>query len=163
TTVVAGNPTTYTITVANAGPSAVTGAAVNDTFPATLTGVTWTCTPAGTGASCGATSGTGNIATTVNLPAGTSATFTATARSAAACSPPGSGGGPAHGAARHPGHRDTASRDDGSGARQQQRDRYDEHRRAGGRPGGEERAGRSDSRDEPGVHHRGQKSGAIDR
>ena len=41
--VVAGLTDTYTITVANAGPSAVTGASVADTFPAALTGVTWTC------------------------------------------------------------------------------------------------------------------------
>ena len=46
--VVAGRPTTYTITVTNPlGPSDASGATVTDTFPATLTGVTWTC--AGTG------------------------------------------------------------------------------------------------------------------
>ena len=46
--VVAGLPTTYTITVTNPlGPSDAIGATVTDTFPATLTGVTWTC--AGTG------------------------------------------------------------------------------------------------------------------
>ena len=47
--VVAGRPTTYTITVTNPlGPSDAIGATVTDTFPAMLTGVTWTC--AGTGA-----------------------------------------------------------------------------------------------------------------
>ena len=47
--VVAGETTTYTITVTNtAGPSDAIGATVIDTFPAALTGVTWTCT--GTGA-----------------------------------------------------------------------------------------------------------------
>ena len=45
--VVAGLTDSYTITVANAGPSAVTGAPVTDTFPAALTGVTWTCAPTG--------------------------------------------------------------------------------------------------------------------
>ena len=46
--VVAGRPTTYTITITNPlGPSDASGATVTDTFPATLTGVTWTC--AGTG------------------------------------------------------------------------------------------------------------------
>ena len=41
--VVAGLPTTYTITVTNPlGPSDASGATVTDTFPATLTGVTWT-------------------------------------------------------------------------------------------------------------------------
>ena len=42
--VVAGRPTTYTITVTNPlGPSDAIGATVTDTFPLTLTGVTWTC------------------------------------------------------------------------------------------------------------------------
>jgi large repetitive protein len=76
-TITAGVSTTYTITVANAGPTDVTGAPVTDTFPAALTGVTWTCS-ATDGGSCVAPSGSGNIATTVNLPAGSSATFTAT-------------------------------------------------------------------------------------
>ena len=74
--VVAGGPDTYTITVANAGPTDVTGAGVTDTFPAAFTGVTWTCTPA-TGSSCGAAAGTGDIVTTVDLPAGGSVTFIA--------------------------------------------------------------------------------------
>jgi len=65
----------YTITVANAGPSAVALAPVTDTVPTALTGVTWTCT-APAGSTCGAASGSGNIATTVSLPAGGSATFT---------------------------------------------------------------------------------------
>jgi large repetitive protein len=75
--VVAGLTDTYTITVANAGPSAVTGASVVDTFPTALTGVTWTC-EATDGGTCAVASGAGNIATTVDLPAGASATFTAT-------------------------------------------------------------------------------------
>ena len=42
--VVAGRPTTYTITITNPlGPSDATGATVTDTFPAALTGATWTC------------------------------------------------------------------------------------------------------------------------
>ena len=49
--VVAGLPTTYTITVTNPlGPSDASGATVTDTFPATLTGVTWTCAGAAGGA-----------------------------------------------------------------------------------------------------------------
>ena len=52
--VVAGRPTTYTITVTNPlGPSDAIGATVTDTFPATLTGVTWTCTGTG-GGTCAA-------------------------------------------------------------------------------------------------------------
>jgi uncharacterized repeat protein (TIGR01451 family) len=73
----AGSPVTYTITASNAGPSAVTAATVSDTFPAALTGVTWTCSASG-GSSCGTASGTGNINHTVNLLVGGTATFTAT-------------------------------------------------------------------------------------
>lgn len=65
---------TYTITVDNAGPSDVTGATVNDTFPATLTNVTWTCVATG-GASCTA-NGAGSLNETVNLPAGSKLTYT---------------------------------------------------------------------------------------
>ena len=76
-TVIAGTPDTYTITVTNGGPTDVTGAGVTDTFPAAFTGVTWTCTPAA-GSSCGTAAGSGDIVTTVDLPAGGSVTFTAT-------------------------------------------------------------------------------------
>ena len=65
----------YAITVANAGPNGVALAPVTDNVPATLTSVTWTCIAPG-GSLCGAASGTGSINTTVNLPAGGSATFT---------------------------------------------------------------------------------------
>jgi uncharacterized repeat protein (TIGR01451 family) len=71
-----GGSLTYTIVVANAGPSAVTGAPVTDTFPATLTVNSWTCV-AVAGSSCAAT-GSGNTRTgTVTLQSGDSATFTA--------------------------------------------------------------------------------------
>jgi uncharacterized repeat protein (TIGR01451 family) len=72
-----GHGVTYTITISNAGPSAASGAQVVDTFPAALTGVTWTCAGSG-GGSCAA-NGIGNISQPVTLPAGASATFTATA------------------------------------------------------------------------------------
>ena len=63
--------TTYTIVVANAGPSSVADAPVNDSIPSDLTAVTWTCTD-GPGGNCDDPSGSGNIATTVDLaPAGT--------------------------------------------------------------------------------------------
>jgi uncharacterized repeat protein (TIGR01451 family) len=75
-TAVPGASSTYTITVSNAGPSAVTGATVSDAFPAALTGVTWTCVAAG-GATCAA-SGSGALSDIVNLPVGGTATFTAT-------------------------------------------------------------------------------------
>jgi uncharacterized repeat protein (TIGR01451 family) len=73
----AGSPVTYTITAGNAGPGTVTGAAVVDNFPASLTGVAWTCV-ASAGSSCGAASGSGNINQLVNLLVGGTATFTAT-------------------------------------------------------------------------------------
>src|SRR4029077_4519054 len=75
--VVAGLPTTYTITVTNPlGPSDASGATVTDTFPATLSGVTWTCTGTAGGA-CPA-SGSGAINTPVTVPVGASVVFTAT-------------------------------------------------------------------------------------
>lgn len=88
TSVTAGGSTTYTIVASNNGPAAVTGATVTDTFPAGLT-CTWTCAapldqrapsrssllPAGVLPSCAA-SGSGNISDLVNLPNGTSVTYT---------------------------------------------------------------------------------------
>src|SRR5262249_60986352 len=78
----AGKPATHTSTVPTAGPRGVTGARVADSFRGALGGVSGTGS-GGPGASCGAPSGTGNIATTVNLAAGSSATFTATGTVAA--------------------------------------------------------------------------------
>ncbi len=74
TSVTAGGPVSYTLVVSNAGPDAATGAAVVDTLPAVLTGATWTCT-ATAGSACGTPSGSGNLATTVNLLSGGSATY----------------------------------------------------------------------------------------
>ncbi|WP_171062919.1 putative Ig domain-containing protein [Larkinella sp. C7] len=70
-----GTPTTYTITVSNAGPLAVTGATVTDNFPASITSVAWTATF--TGGASGTGSGTGNISQQVNLPVGGSVTYVA--------------------------------------------------------------------------------------
>ncbi len=67
----------YTVTAANAGPSPVTGATVTDTFPAQLSGATWTCSGL-LGGSCTA-SGSGNISQSVNLPVGGSVVFSITA------------------------------------------------------------------------------------
>ena len=75
---VPGTPITYSIVVGNAGPSAVSGAAVTDVLPGALNGATWTCS-ATLGGSCGAASGTGDIATTVDLQAGATVTFTLSA------------------------------------------------------------------------------------
>lgn len=82
TNVTAGGAITYTIVVTNAGPSAVTTATVTDTFPASLTVSSWTCT-ATAGSTCTATgTGTGRTGT-VNLAIGGSATYTATTTLAA--------------------------------------------------------------------------------
>jgi uncharacterized repeat protein (TIGR01451 family)/LPXTG-motif cell wall-anchored protein len=77
-TVVPGTTTTYTVGVANRGPSTADGVSVVDPMPVGVSAATWTCT-ATSGASCGAASGSGNISTTVNLPAGASAQFVVTA------------------------------------------------------------------------------------
>ncbi|MBD2757433.1 putative Ig domain-containing protein [Spirosoma validum] len=73
----AGSPLTYTLVVANSGPSSVTGATVTDNFPSSLTGITWTASGAGGGAV--AASGSGNLNELVNLPVGGSVTFLVTA------------------------------------------------------------------------------------
>ena len=65
---------TYTITAANTGPQAATGATINDTLPTSLINVNWTCT--GTGGGVCTASGTGNINDTVTLPVGSSVTYT---------------------------------------------------------------------------------------
>ena len=77
-TVSAGGTTTYTITVTNNGPSAVTGATVTDPLPAGVASFAWTCA-ATAGSSCPA-SGAGAINTNaVNLLKSGVATFTVTA------------------------------------------------------------------------------------
>ena len=72
-----GRPLSYTLTVTNDGPDAVTGASVSDSFPAGLGSVAWTCS-ASAGSSCTA-AGSGNISdTAVNLLSGGTATYSAT-------------------------------------------------------------------------------------
>lgn len=73
--VAVGGATTYTLVASNAGPSDVASASVVDNFPADLS-CTWSCSPAG-GASCTAGPVSGNISDSANLPAGSSATYTA--------------------------------------------------------------------------------------
>ncbi len=71
----------YTITAKNYGPANTTAVNVpiDDTFPALVTGVTWTCTGSGGGV-CGSASGTGTIniasAGTATLPFNGSVTYT---------------------------------------------------------------------------------------
>ena len=75
---IAGTTVTYTIEVTNAGPSMIIGAPVADVLPASLGSAAWTCTATG-GSVCASPSGSGDIATTVDLLAGGVATFTVTA------------------------------------------------------------------------------------
>jgi hypothetical protein len=67
----------YNLVVANAGPNAVTGAIVADTFPTGLTNILWSCVGVGGGA-CAA-NGTGNINQLVDLPTGATVVFSITA------------------------------------------------------------------------------------
>ena len=69
-----GGSLTYTIIVSNIGPDAVTGATVQDTFPAQIDTISWTCLAAG-GAFCSAR-GNSNINDSVNIPASGSVTYT---------------------------------------------------------------------------------------
>lgn len=74
TTAVPGAGITYTIVVTNNGPGDVTDASVTDTFPAELT-ATYTSVAAG-GASGNTASGSGNLSETLNMPNGSSVTYT---------------------------------------------------------------------------------------
>jgi uncharacterized repeat protein (TIGR01451 family) len=82
-TVVPGTPTTYTIVVSNAGPSAVVNAPVSDVVPAAIATDNWTCV-ASAGSSCAAASGNGSIGTTVSLLSGGTATYSVVANISAA-------------------------------------------------------------------------------
>ena len=77
TAAVAGSKSTYTIVVTNVGPSNAGGAVMQDNFPSTFTGVTYTATGSG-GASGFTATGTGNINNTVKMPAGSKITYKAT-------------------------------------------------------------------------------------
>ena len=82
TSVSAGQTVTYTIVASNVGATAVNGAVLTDSFPAGLTGVSWTSTASG-GATGNTASSSGNINETLNLPVGSSVTYTVTATVAA--------------------------------------------------------------------------------
>ena len=70
-----GTVLTYTITVANNGPSTATGATVTDSFPAGITSDTWTATSSN-GATGFSPTGNGNINNTVTMPAGSTIVYT---------------------------------------------------------------------------------------
>jgi uncharacterized repeat protein (TIGR01451 family) len=71
-----GEPLTITLIASNTGPNVASGATVADTFPSSFATVSWTCS-ATPGSTC-PSSGSGNIAASVNLAAGGSVTFVAT-------------------------------------------------------------------------------------
>ncbi|MFM8414259.1 MAG: FG-GAP-like repeat-containing protein, partial [Planctomycetota bacterium] len=73
TTYVPGRSVTYTITVSNAGPSAVSGARVRDVLPGIVTTASWTAAFTG---GAGATSGSGGIDELIDLAPGGSAVYT---------------------------------------------------------------------------------------
>jgi uncharacterized repeat protein (TIGR01451 family) len=77
TAAVAGTRDTYTIVVTNTGPSNVASAVVQDTFPGSFTGVTFTATQTG-GATGFTTTGSGDINDTVNMPATSKVIYKAT-------------------------------------------------------------------------------------
>ncbi|MDR3662240.1 MAG: DUF11 domain-containing protein, partial [Mycobacterium sp.] len=73
-----GGTTTYTIVVGNAGPSAVAGATIADIMPASISSDSWSAVGTG-GASGFSAAGSGNISDTVNLPVGSTITYTVNA------------------------------------------------------------------------------------
>ncbi len=70
-------PISHQITVGNAGPGNASSVIVVDTFPASYTGVTWSCAASG-GATC-TSGGSGNLAQVVSLPNGGEVTYTVNA------------------------------------------------------------------------------------
>lgn len=72
-----GTSLTYTIVVTNGGANAVIGATVVDTLPADFTGATYTAVASG-GATNFTANGSGDIHDTVNMPAGSTITYTVT-------------------------------------------------------------------------------------
>ena len=77
--VTAGGTITYTIVVTNNGPSDVIGANVSDVFPSDITADTYTAVATG-GATDFKASGSSSINDTVNLPTGSTITYTVTAK-----------------------------------------------------------------------------------
>ncbi len=75
---IVGSTVTYTLTVTNAGPSLVTGAALEDTFSSAFASVSYTSKASG-GATGNTAAGTGDLAQTLTLPSGASVVYTVTA------------------------------------------------------------------------------------
>ena len=82
-----GTTLTYTILVSNLSPSDVANATFEDLIPAEIVSWTWTCTHAGGASGCTpAASNSSDFTDTVNLPAGSSITYTVTALTSATAS-----------------------------------------------------------------------------
>ncbi len=71
---VPGASLTYTIVVTNGGPFDALGASVADVLPTQLSGATWSCA-----SGCAPASGSGDVATSVDVPVGGSVTIVVTA------------------------------------------------------------------------------------
>ena len=82
TTYTPGEAFSYTVTVSNNGPDAVTNALLSDNVPTWGLGVTWTCAPAvgSLAANCGVTSGSGDLLNQViaSIPNGEAVVYTIT-------------------------------------------------------------------------------------
>jgi uncharacterized repeat protein (TIGR01451 family) len=72
---VPGQQVTWTIVATNAGPDPVVGATISDTLPAGIASAAWTAVGAG-GASGFAANGSGSISATVDMPVGSTITYT---------------------------------------------------------------------------------------
>jgi uncharacterized repeat protein (TIGR01451 family) len=81
--VIPGLPTGYVITVYNDGPSDIVDAEVADVMPKELTDVTWTCDATEPGTRCATISGSGDLASLIDIPSGTKIVFTVKASLAA--------------------------------------------------------------------------------
>jgi len=79
TTAIPGATVVYTVTVSNAGPSAASGAVLSFPISALLLNPTFTSTAAG-GASGNTASGSGNLTEVLNLPVGSTVTYTVTGK-----------------------------------------------------------------------------------
>ncbi|SHL24377.1 conserved repeat domain-containing protein/gliding motility-associated C-terminal domain-containing protein [Chitinophaga jiangningensis] len=67
---VAGNTIAYTLTIGNEGPSDAIGVNIADVIPPMITNVSWNVLVQGAASVTGPFSGTGNVNTTVDIPAG---------------------------------------------------------------------------------------------
>ncbi len=74
-TAIPGETVVYQMTLTNLGPSNAAGAQVVFPLPDGILSMDWTCEALG-GAACGAASGSGPISEAIDLPAGTTVTFT---------------------------------------------------------------------------------------